>query len=93
MHVFRRELVPEESGTSRSNGGALERFSGVDMTSRKPRLFYYEEAVSGWVLAPDRLENIIDVNSDFCSEEDPVVAISFRRYDMTDEEIDALDEG
>lgn len=57
---------------------------------KKPRLFYYEEAVSAWIPAPERVENIIDVD---CLDHDGTsFEIDFKRIDMTDREYDNLPE-
>lgn len=54
---------------------------------KMPRLFYYEEGVGGYIPAPDRLENIIDVD---CLEHGEVVDITFKCLVMTDEEYEDL---
>lgn len=61
------------------------------MSEKKPRLFYFEEACESWTPAPERLENIIEADQ---LDEGPTgeLEIRFRRFDMTDEEFDALPE-
>jgi hypothetical protein len=56
---------------------------------KKPRLFYWEEAVDAWCLAPEKVENILDAESHFFRHGDEV-EIRFKRMDMTDNEMDAL---
>ena len=58
--------------------------------SKKPRLFYYEEAVDGWVPVPELVENIIDVEDSL--EDEEVIEIRFKRMDMTDQEMAELPE-
>ena len=60
------------------------------MSTKKPRLFYWEEGVGAWTPAPDKVENIIEATSHFSGPEDDPVKIVFRRFDMTDEEFAAL---
>lgn len=60
------------------------------MSEKKPRLFYWEEACDAWAPAPDRIENVIDLDMLDAGEEHE---IRFKRFDMTDEELDALPEG
>lgn len=65
-----------------------------DANGKRPRLFYFEEAESCWCPADGyelAVENIIDVES-FLSDGD-VIAIEFKRQDMTDEEHAAIPEG
>lgn len=57
---------------------------------KKPRLFYYEDAIDAWTLAPDMVENIIDLDSFL--EDGEIIEIQFKRQDMTDDEINALPE-
>ena len=51
-------------------------------------LFYYEDAVNSWIPAPDKIEEIVVVNDQL--EKDEIVEIQFKRFDMTDEEMNAL---
>lgn len=55
------------------------------MSEKKPRLVYYEEGESCWCPAPERIETLVDITSDFLSHGE-VIEISFKRVDMTDEE-------
>ena len=57
---------------------------------RKPRLFYYEEAVDSWIPAPDKVENIIIASEQMDDQEE--IEIRFKRFDLTDEEYDNLPE-
>lgn len=59
------------------------------MSEKKPRLFYYEEAISALTLAPDLVENIIEADQ---LRDGESVEITFKRIDMTDEELGALPE-
>jgi len=61
------------------------------LTEKKPRLFYYEEAVDAWIPAPDNLENIIALDSHFGSDKE-VIEIKFKRLDLSDLEMEALPE-
>lgn len=56
---------------------------------KKPRLFYYEEAVDGFVPVPDQVESIVDVEN---LDDGESRHIYFKRIDMTDEVYDALPE-
>ena len=56
-----------------------------------PRLFYYEDAVDAWIPAPDDIESIISVEDQLCEHGD-TIEIQFKRYDMTDSQIDNLPE-
>ena len=67
----------------------LQKFN--EYTVKKPRLFYYEEAVDAWVPAPDLVESIIDAESHF-GEDGETFEVTFRRVDMTDEEFFNLEE-
>jgi hypothetical protein len=58
---------------------------------RKPVLFYYAEALSAWVPAPEKVESILDAESHF-SDDGEVVTIEFKRLSMTDYEIESLPE-
>lgn len=60
--------------------------AGDAMTT--PRLFYWEEAVDAWCPAPDHVESIIGVEN--FSEDNEVIEIQFKRFDMTDEEYNNL---
>lgn len=57
--------------------------------NKKPRLFYYEEGVNAFVPVPDKVENIVDVNM-LCDKEE--TEITFKRFNMTDEEMENLPE-
>ena len=57
---------------------------------KTPRLFYWEEGIGAWIPAPDKVENMVDVDEDL--EQDEVVMWHFKRVDMTDEEFDNLPE-
>lgn len=57
---------------------------------KKPRLFYYEEAVCGFIPVPEFVEHITEVDN-FLSDGDEET-ITFKRIDMTDEEFDNLPE-
>lgn len=65
-----------------------------DANGKRPRLFYFEDAEGCWCPADGydlAVENIIDVDS-FMSDGE-VIAIEFKRQDMTDEEHAAIPEG
>lgn len=65
-----------------------------DANGKRPRLFYYEEAEGCWCPADGyelAVANIIDTDS-FMSD-GAVIAIEFKRQDMTDEEHAAIEEG
>lgn len=55
---------------------------------KRPRLFYYEEAINAWTPAPDRIEHIISVEDQLgdCDKQE----IEFKRFDMTDAEFEAI---
>ena len=55
----------------------------------KPRLFYYEEAVSAWVPANDSLDGFISLDA-LDPEEEAVIRV--KRFDMSDAEMAALPE-
>lgn len=57
---------------------------------KKPRLFYYEEAVGAYIPAPDLVELILDVSSFYKDGE--IIEVEFKRVDMTDEEFANLPE-
>jgi hypothetical protein len=57
-------------------------------TEKHPYLFYYEEGVNSFIPAPDEVENIIDLEHSMELGEE--VEIRFMRFDMTDEEFNAL---
>ncbi len=57
---------------------------------KKPRLFYFEEAEDCWCPAPDDIASILDLES-FSGDGD-VIEIQFKRVDMSDAEIDNLEE-
>lgn len=52
-----------------------------------PRLFYYEDALSSYIPAPDNVGLCLSL-SDMSEGEDEEVI--FRRFDMTDEDFDKL---
>ena len=52
---------------------------------KKPRLFYYEEADSAYIPAPEKVKDIIDEY-----EDDDPISIEFRWFLMTDEEFNNL---
>lgn len=56
-------------------------------TKKRPRLLYREEAIndSPWVLPPDEIEAVIDINNLVHGE---TVEVEFKRVDITDEAID-----
>lgn len=60
-------------------------------TEKFPQLFYEEDGLNAWVPVPDNIDNIIVVEDQM--EESEIVEIRFKRFDMTDEEMDALPEG
>lgn len=60
------------------------------MNEKKPRLFYWEDAENCWAPVPERVDEFFSV--DHCSWDGAVVAVEFKRIDMTDEEYDALPE-
>lgn len=62
-----------------------------DKDKKKPHLFYWEDAEDCWCPAAGLdLENIIDI-SIFSSHGDEI-EIRFKRFDMTDKEINDLPE-
>lgn len=58
-------------------------------TEKNPFLFYYEDAINGWIPAPEKIENIIGVED---MDELELFEIKFKRVDMTDEQFDNLPE-
>lgn len=62
------------------------------MGKKKPRLFCFDETEEAWVLAPDEifLENLVSVDLLEDGEEQEVL---FKRVDMTDEEVENIQEG
>ncbi len=60
-------------------------------TEKFPHLFYEEDGLNAWVPAPDLIDNILVVEDQFVEGE--TIKITFKRFDMTDEEIDSLPEG
>jgi len=56
---------------------------------KKPRLFYFDDTVDAWVVAPDMIENLVSLD---CLEEGEVLEVQFKRFDMTDEEFEAIPE-
>lgn len=61
------------------------------MSDKKPRLFYFEDAVDAWCPADNLdVENIISIDSFYKEEE--IIEIQFKRIDMTDAELAALPE-
>jgi hypothetical protein len=61
------------------------------MGMKKPRLFYWEEGHDAWIPAPDKVEEIIDAEQCLC-EHGEEIEIKFKRFDLTDDEMDALPE-
>jgi hypothetical protein len=61
-----------------------------DIESKKPRLFYWEDAVDAWIPAPDEVDNILCL--DGFDEDGEIIEIRFKRIDMTDFEYDHLPE-
>lgn len=59
-----------------------------DRTAKIARLMYWEDAEDCWTLAPDLVESIIDVDQ-FPHDGDEI-SISFRRMDLSEDEIDAM---
>ena len=59
------------------------------MNEKKKRLFYYEEAVNSYVPAPEKIENIIDMEM---LDHEESQEIKFIVFEMTDEEMDNLPE-
>lgn len=59
-------------------------------TEKFPRLFYEEDGLNAWVPAPDNINNIIIVEDQM--EENEIIEIRFKRFDMTDEKVDSLPE-
>jgi hypothetical protein len=57
---------------------------------KKSRLFYYEEACDGWIPAPDKISELIDLDQFIYNSE--VIEILFKRIDMTDTEFENLPE-
>jgi hypothetical protein len=53
-------------------------------------LFYYEEACDGWIPAPDKISELIDLDQFIYNSE--VIEILFKRIDMTDTEFENLPE-
>ncbi len=59
--------------------------------SKKPRLFYYEEAVDAWIPVPENeVTGIIDI--DHFSNDGEVIELQFKRFDMTDKEFENMPE-
>ncbi|MCK9370070.1 hypothetical protein M0R04_09220 [Candidatus Dojkabacteria bacterium] len=56
---------------------------------KKPRLFYYEEGVDGWVPAPTDMEWLVSLDG---LQDGEVQTFSFKRKDMTDYEFKYLPE-
>ena len=57
-------------------------------TEKFPQLFYQEGAVDAWIPAPDRVDEIISVEDQL--HDGDTLEIEFKRFDMTDEEMDNL---
>lgn len=60
------------------------------MAEKKPRLFYWEDAVDAWAPVPDKTENLVDVHWTLSDGE--TIEVQFKRIDMTDDEFDNLPE-
>ena len=58
---------------------------------KKPRLFYWNDGVDAWVPVPDKIEDIVDLESSLCEDKEEM-EVRFKRFDMTDEEFDNLPE-
>lgn len=56
-----------------------------------PRLFYLEDAVNSYIPAPDKVKEILNAE-DLLRCHGDETEITFRRYDLTDEELDNLPE-
>lgn len=58
---------------------------------KKPRLFYYEEAVEGFIpVEGNEVSGIIDL--DQFNKDGEVIELQFKRIDMTDTEFDNMPE-
>jgi len=57
-------------------------------TEKHSYLFYYEDALSAWIPAPDKIENICSAVDNL--EPDEEIEIKFRRVDMTDKQLNDL---
>lgn len=53
-----------------------------------PYLFYYEDGVNAFIPVPDKVQEIIDIEHSIDKDEE--LEVRFKRFDMTDEEIDLL---
>lgn len=60
-------------------------------TEKFPYLFYYEEAVDGWVPVPEKVEGELICIPEQLNEGE-TVDLQFKRIDMTDQEFDAMPE-
>jgi len=58
--------------------------------AKKPRLFYYEDAVDAWCPVPVDVDGIVSLEM---MDEGDVQSVQFKRIDMTDEEFDNMPEG
>lgn len=61
-----------------------------DIQTKKPYLWYYEEAENAWIPLPERFSEVIEANQLFDREE---FEIKIRRQDMTQAEFDKIPEG
>lgn len=57
-------------------------------TEKFPYLFYYEEAIDAWTFAPERLDQIISITDQL--DEGESMALTLKRQDYTDAEVEAL---
>jgi len=59
---------------------------------KKPRLFYWEEAIDSWCPVGDShdIEGIVSLEN--FSEDGEVIEIEFKRFDMTDEQFENIPE-
>lgn len=58
-------------------------------TEKLPRLFYFEEGCDAWIEVPVSTGSLLDVLD---LEHNDVIALRFKRKDLTDEEIQNLPE-
>jgi len=58
---------------------------------KRPRLFYYDDAVSAWV--PTWAETERAVLAEFIVDDGDIIELHVRRHDMTDAEFEAIPEG
>lgn len=65
------------------NAGILDSHCGV----KKSYLFYYEDALDAWCPAPDKVENIVSIDSGDVGDE---IEIKFKIVEMSDAEYEAM---